>query len=118
MAHVIEKPSVTTLPIEGSDDTFPVRRVYCVGRNYAAHAREMGRDPDREPPFFFLKPAETVVDDGATVPHPPEAENSQYENELIVAMGPAGTDIPVESALDHVFGYGVGTDLTRRDLQL
>ena len=102
----------------GQDARFPVRRIFCVGRNYAAHAREMGRDPEREPPFFFLKPADTVVDNGATVPYPPETSNFQYEIELIVAIGKGGFNIPVEKALDHVFGYGVGIDLTRRDLQL
>jgi fumarylpyruvate hydrolase len=93
-----------------------VRRIICVGRNYAAHAREMGCDP--EPPFFFLKPADTVVDDGTTVPYPPQTKNLHYEIELIVAIGHGGTDIPVDRALDHVSGYGVGIDLTRRDLQL
>jgi fumarylpyruvate hydrolase len=78
----------------------------------------MGRDPDREPPFFFMKPADTIVDDGATVPYPPETKNFHYEIELIVAIGEGGTDIPVDRALDHVWGYGVGIDLTRRDLQL
>ena len=97
---------------------FPVRRIICVGRNYAAHAREMGRDPDREPPFFFMKPADTVVDDGTTVPYPPETKQFHYEIELIVAIGEGGTNIPVARALDHVWGYGVGIDLTRRDLQL
>jgi fumarylpyruvate hydrolase len=116
--YVLPPPPVPSVAVSGTAARFPVRRIICVGRNYAAHAREMGRDPDREPPFFFLKPADTVVDDGATVPYPPETENFHYEIELIVAIGTAGTDIPVESALDHVFGYGVGIDLTRRDLQL
>ncbi|UWU72793.1 fumarylacetoacetate hydrolase family protein [Bradyrhizobium sp. NC92] len=97
---------------------FPVRRVVCVGRNYAAHAREMGRDPDREPPFFFLKPADTVVDDGAILPYPPDTNSFHFEIELVVAIGEQGFDIPVERALDHVYGYAVGIDLTRRDLQL
>jgi fumarylpyruvate hydrolase len=115
---VIDAPPVPSVAVSGTTARFPVRRIICVGRNYAAHAREMGRDPDREPPFFFLKPADTVVDDGATVPYPPETNNFHYEIELIVAIGKAGFDIPVERALEHVFGYGVGIDLTRRDLQL
>jgi fumarylpyruvate hydrolase len=116
--YVLDPPPVPSVAVHGTAARFPVRRIICVGRNYAAHAREMGRDPDREPPFFFLKPADTVVDDGATVPYPPETENFQYEIELVVAIGKAGADIPAERALDHVWGYGVGIDLTRRDLQL
>jgi fumarylpyruvate hydrolase len=116
--YVLPPPSVSSVAVAGEDARFPVRRIFCVGRNYAAHAREMGRDPDREPPFFFLKPADTVVDNGATVPYPPETSNFQYEIELIVAIGKGGFNIPPEKALDHVFGYGVGIDLTRRDLQL
>jgi fumarylpyruvate hydrolase len=115
---VIPPPPVSSVAVAGTDARFPVRRIICVGRNYAAHAREMGRDPEREPPFFFLKPADTVVDDGATVPYPPETNNFHYEIELVVAIGKGGADIPVERALDHVFGYGVGIDLTRRDWQL
>jgi fumarylpyruvate hydrolase len=115
---VIPPPPVPSVAVAGTNARFPVRRIICVGRNYAAHAREMGRDPDREPPFFFLKPADTVVDDGATVPYPPETSNFHYEIELVVAIGKGGFDIPVEEALDHVFGYAVGIDLTRRDLQL
>src|SRR4051794_35623244 len=115
---VIDAPPIPSVAVAGSNARFPVRRIICVGRNYAAHAREMGRDPDREPPFFFLKPADTVVDDGATVPYPPETKNFHYEIELIVAIGQTGFDIPVGRALDHVYGYGVGIDLTRRDLQL
>src|SRR5262249_17976545 len=115
---VLPAPTLPTVAVAGTAARFPVRRIICVGRNYAAHAREMGRDPDREPPFFFMKPADTVVDDGATVPYPPETKNFHYEIELIVAIGTGGTNIPVERALDHVWGYGVGIDLTRRDLQL
>jgi fumarylpyruvate hydrolase len=115
---VIPPPPVASVAVHGTDARFPVRRIFCVGRNYAAHAREMGRDPDREPPFFFLKPADTVVDDNATVPYPPETENFHYEIELIVAIGKAGADIPQDRALDYVYGYAVGIDLTRRDLQL
>jgi fumarylpyruvate hydrolase len=116
--YVLPPPPVPSVAVAGTEKRFPVRRILCVGRNYAAHAREMGRDPDREPPFFFLKPADTVVDDGATVPYPPETQNFHYEIELVVAIGQSGTDIPAERALDHVFGYTVGIDLTRRDLQL
>jgi fumarylpyruvate hydrolase len=115
---VIPPPPLSSIAVAGTDARLPVRRIICVGRDYAAHAREMGRDPEREPPFFFLKPADAVVDDGATVPYPPETNNFHYEIELVVAIGKAGLDIPVERALEHVFGYGVGIDLTRRDLQL
>lgn len=101
----------------GRDD-FPVRRVFCVGRNYAAHAREMGRDPDREPPFFFTKWAETVVPSGSTIAYPSETSDFHYEAELVVAVGKGGRNIAVESALDHVYGYATGLDMTRRDLQL
>jgi fumarylpyruvate hydrolase len=115
---VVPPPPTPSVAVAGTGARFPVRRLICVGRNYAAHAREMGRDPDREPPFFFMKPADTVVDDGATVPYPPETANFHYEIELVVAIGNGGADLPVERALDHVFGYAVGIDLTRRDLQL
>ncbi|HEV3104864.1 MAG TPA: fumarylacetoacetate hydrolase family protein [Trinickia sp.] len=100
---------------------FPVRRIYCVGRNYEAHAREMGHDPDREPPFFFAKPADAVlyVAPGATgeFPYPSRSSNVHYEMELVVAIGKGGRDIAVERALEHVFGYALGLDMTRRDLQ-
>lgn len=115
---VVPPPPVASVAVAGTAARFPVRRIFCVGRNYAAHAREMGRDPDREPPFFFLKPADTVVDDGATIPYPPQTTNFHHEIELVVAIGKDGRDIAVERALDHVFGYAVGIDLTRRDLQL
>ncbi len=117
MTYVIDPAPIPSVAVAGGTDRFPVRRIFCVGRNYAAHAREMGRDPDREPPFFFLKPADAVVDDGTTLPYPPETSNLHYEMELIVAIGIAGRDIPPEQALDHVWGYGVGLDMTRRDLQ-
>ena len=117
MNFVIDSPTTASVAVAGSTDRFPVRRIFCVGRNYAAHAREMGKDPDREPPFFFLKPADAVVDDGATIPYPPETANLHYEAELIVAIGKAGTDIDPANALDHVWGYGIGLDMTRRDLQ-
>jgi fumarylpyruvate hydrolase len=97
---------------------FPVHRIYCVGRNYAAHAREMGHDPERTPPVFFMKPADAIVQSGATVEYPSRTENFQHEVELVVAIGESGRDIAVADALDYVFGYAVGIDLTRRDLQL
>ena len=107
------------LPITGSDLRFPVRRIFCVGRNYADHAREMGAHEQadgREPPFFFSKPADAVVP-GGDVPYPPATANLQHEIELVVALGKGGADIPVAQALDCVFGYAVGLDLTRRDVQ-
>lgn len=107
-----------SLAVAGEAARFPVRRVLCVGRNYAAHAREMGRDPDREPPFFFTKPADAVVDGGGAVPYPPLTASLHHEIELVVAIGRDGADIPESIALEHVWGYGVGLDLTRRDLQL
>lgn len=117
MNFVIDPAPTPSVAVAGSSDRFPVRRIFCVGRNYAAHAREMGKDPDREPPFFFLKPADAVVDDGATIAYPPETSNLHYEAELIVAIGRAGRDIAPDAALDHVWGYGIGLDMTRRDLQ-
>jgi fumarylpyruvate hydrolase len=110
-----------TVPIVGSSEVFPVRRIYCIGRNYAAHAREMGSDPTREPPFFFQKPTDAIqyVAPGTTGdhPYPPLTKNYHYEVELVAALKSGGRDIPIEKALDHVFGYGVGLDMTRRDLQ-
>jgi len=105
------------LDVAGSDDRFPVRRVYCVGRNYRAHVREMGHDPDREPPFYFMKPASAVVQSPATVHYPPRTSDFHHEIELVAAIGKSGANIPVSHALDHVFGYAVGIDFTRRDLQ-
>ena len=116
MAYLFE-PEITSLPITGDTQRFPVRRIYCVGRNYAAHAREMGHDPDREPPFFFMKPSGSIVQNGSTIPFPPATNDLHHEIELVVAIGTGGIDIPVEKALDHVFGYGLGIDLTRRDVQ-
>ena len=115
---VITPPVQPSAAVSGTDARFPIRRIFCVGRNYAAHAREMGRDPDREPPFFFMKPADAVVDDGATVPYPPDTKNLHYEIELVVAIERGGAAIPIERSLEHVFGYAVGIDLTRRDLQM
>jgi fumarylpyruvate hydrolase len=121
MSFVISAPAVPSLPIVGTNDLFPVRRVYCVGRNYAAHAREMGGDPNREPPFFFMKPADALqpVPAGQIADHldPPKTGNYHFEIEMVAALAKGGRDIPVEQALDHVFGYAVGLDMTRRDLQ-
>lgn len=116
-AFVFTPQAPASVAIAESSERFPVRRIFCVGRNYAAHAREMGNDPDREPPFFFSKPADAVVDTGATIPYPPLTENLHHEIELVVAIGRAGFRIAAADALDHVWGYGVGIDLTRRDLQ-
>lgn len=110
-------PSQASVAIQGETVRFPVRRIFCVGRNYAAHTREMGKDPDREKPFFFTKPADAVIDSDETVPYPPETKNLNYEIELVVAIGRKGFFVPRDKALELVFGYGVGIDLTRRDLQ-
>lgn len=117
MDFIFPPPPVASVAIAGTDARFPVRRIFCVGRNYAAHAREMGNDPDREPPFFFGKPADAVVDDGATIPYPPLTRDLHHEAELVVAIGKEGFRVPREAALHHVFGYAAGNDLTRRDLQ-
>ncbi len=106
-----------TVAVAGMTARFPVRRIYCVGRNYAEHAREMGAPVDRQRPTFFMKPADAVVADGATLPFPPATENLHHEVEWVVALGSGGADIAVADALEHVFGYAVGIDLTRRDLQ-
>jgi len=110
-----------TIPIVGSNEQFPVRRIYCIGRNYAAHAREMGSDPTREPPFFFQKPSDAIqyVAPGKVVdhPYPTLTKNYHYEIELVAAINKGGKNISVENALQHVFGYAVGLDMTRRDLQ-
>jgi fumarylpyruvate hydrolase len=120
MKLAIETPPLHTLTVAGRDERFPVNRVFCVGRNYAAHAREMGKDPDREPPFFFMKPANAVVDAAkpTSVPYPPKTKNYHHEIELVVAIGQGGRDIAITDALKHVYGYAVGLDMTRRDLQL
>jgi fumarylpyruvate hydrolase len=118
MALVFKAPAQPTVAVYGTEDRLPVRRIFCVGRNYAAHAREMGKDPDRDPPFFFTKPADAVVMDGETVAYPPETENFHYEAELVAVIGTAGKNIAEASSLNHVWGYAVGNDLTRRDLQL
>lgn len=111
----------TMVPIVGSSEMFPVRRIYCIGRNYAAHAREMGSDPNREAPFFFQKPTDAVqyVAPGTTAdhPYPPLTKNYHYEIELVAAIGKGGRNIPIATALEHVYGYAIGLDMTRRDLQ-
>ena len=117
MKYAIDIGPLPALPVVGSDELFPVGRIYCVGRNYAEHAREMGHDPDREPPFFFMKPANALVPNNAQIPYPQATKDLHHEIELVVALGKGGADIPVEKALEHVFGYGVGLDMTRRDVQ-
>jgi fumarylpyruvate hydrolase len=113
---VLPPPETPSVAVAGSEKRFAVRRIFCVGRNYAAHARELGND-ERDPPFFFTKPADAVVDSGATVPYPPLTENLHHEIELVAAIGKAGSNIARDAALGHVWGYGVGVDFTRRDLQ-
>jgi fumarylpyruvate hydrolase len=117
MSFVIPAWDLPSVPVAGSKDRFPVRRIWCVGRNYAAHIVEMGYDPNREEPFFFAKPADAIVQDGGTVPYPPQTKNLHYELEMVVALGKGGANVPVAKALDLVYGYGVGLDMTRRDLQ-
>lgn len=122
MAYVFTPPAVVAVPVVNSDKKFAVRRVYCVGRNYAAHAVEMGFDPNREPPFFFCKPTDAVVPvaegDEYAFPYPSETSNLHYEAELVAVIGKAGVNINIDSALEHVWGYAVGLDMTRRDLQM
>lgn len=110
-------PTVSTIPVVGSDLLFPVRRVFCVARNYPEHAREMGSDPDREPPFFFCKPADAIVAGGGRIDYPPKTDNLHHEIELVVALNASAREVSSAEALDLVFGYAVGIDLTRRDLQ-
>lgn len=117
VSYVIPAPEPASLSVAGSMTRFPVRRVWCVGRNYAEHAREMGKDPDREPPFFFQKPADAIVPSGSMVPYPPDTKNLHHEIELVVAIGRGGVDIEEADAQDHVWGATVGIDLTRRDRQ-
>jgi fumarylpyruvate hydrolase len=114
---VFSPPPVISVPVTGEAVRFPVRRIFCVGRNYAAHAREMGADPTREPPFFFTKPADALVTGGADTPYPTETENLHHEMELVVAIRTGGANISPAAALSHVYGYAAGLDLTRRDLQ-
>lgn len=114
--YVIAPPPVAALPVEGSDRLFPVNRVFCIGRNYADHAVEMGHDPSREPPFFFLKSPGSLTADGF-FPYPPWSSDVHHEVEMVVALHKGGSDIGPQEALEHVWGYGVGLDMTRRDLQ-
>ena len=116
MDYVISPPPVAAVPVRGGG-LFPVRRIFCVGRNYAAHAREMGHDPDREPPFFFTKPADAILTGGADMPYPPATKDLHHEVELVVAIGTGGANIPVEQAKSHIWGYAAGLDMTRRDVQ-
>lgn len=114
--YVIAPPTIPAVPVTGGG-LFPVRRIFCIGRNYPEHAREMGHDPEREPPFFFSKPADALVTSGAETPYPPATTDLHHEIELVVAIGKEGATIPVAAALDHVWGYAAGIDLTRRDMQ-
>jgi fumarylpyruvate hydrolase len=116
MDYVITPPVQPSVAVAGSRSRFPVRRIFCVGRNYAAHAREMGND-DREPPFFFTKPADAVVGTNSTIPYPPRTANLHHEVELVVALSAGGANVPVNEANALIYGYAVGIDLTRRDLQ-
>ncbi len=117
MTYVFEPAAIPSVPIQGNDERFPVRRIFCVGRNYAEHTREMGGDPDRERPFFFTKPADAIVKSGTVMPFPKATGNLHHEMELVVAIGKSGEYIDQDRALEHVFGYASGIDLTRRDLQ-
>lgn len=114
--YVIPAPPITAVPVAGGG-LFPVRRVFCVGRNYAAHVREMGGDPEREAPFFFTKPADALVTQGADMPYPPATGDLHHEMELVVAIGSGGSNIAEADALQHIWGYAAGLDMTRRDLQ-
>lgn len=116
-AYVFEPPQQPSLAVKGSDARFPIRRIFCVGRNYEAHAIEMGKDPTREAPFFFTKPADAAQDTPCTIAYPKLTENLHYEIELIIAIGKGGSDIAQDDVMDHIWGASVGIDLTRRDLQ-
>lgn len=115
--YVIEAPQQASLPIVGKEQRFPVHRIYCVGRNFAAHSVEMGHDPHKEPPFFFQKSPTTLVTDGGDFQYPTATQEVHHEVELVVALAKGGEDIPVDEALEHVYGYAVGLDMTRRDIQ-
>jgi fumarylpyruvate hydrolase len=117
MKYLFSPPKQTTIPVRGSDEVFPVHRIYCVGRNYAAHAIEMGHDPDKEPPFFFQKNPNNILLEGEDFPYPGMTNDVHHEIELAVALKSGGNNIPVEDALNCVYGYGVSLDMTRRDLQ-
>jgi fumarylpyruvate hydrolase len=118
MAYLFAPPSIPTVRVVGTDALFPVNRIFCVGRNYAEHAKEMGGEIDREAPFYFTKPSSAIVRSGSTVPYPPGTENYHYEMELVIAIGQKGFQISNDEAPDLVFGYAAGLDMTRRDLQL
>lgn len=115
--YVLPPPAMPSVAVAGTRQYFPVRRIYCVGRNYAEHAREMGADPTREAPFFFMKPADAVVADGGVVPYPAQTTDFHFEAELVVALGGGGSNLSAEQAKAAIFGYAVGLDMTRRDLQ-
>lgn len=117
METVIPSWKLPTVAVAGESGVYPVRRIFCVGRNYAAHAREMGSNPDREPPFFFSKFPDSIASNGSTIAYPPETSNCHYEVELVLAIGREGLRIPAAAAQDHIYGYTVGLDMTRRDLQ-
>jgi fumarylpyruvate hydrolase len=117
MEFVFPPPPQASAPVEGLAARFPVRRIFCVGRNYAEHAREFGNDPEREPPFFFSKPADALVDSGTVIPVPPMTQDFHYEAELVVALSGGGADVAPEAAAGLIFGHAAGNDLTRRDLQ-
>lgn len=114
--YVVPPPATPSIPVQGGG-LFPIRRIFCVGRNYAAHVREMGGDPHAEPPIFFTKPADAIVTDGHPTPYPPATHDLHHEMELVVAIGTGGAGIVESAALTHVFGYAAGLDMTRRDLQ-
>ncbi|MEP3347669.1 MAG: fumarylacetoacetate hydrolase family protein [Litoreibacter sp.] len=116
MSYVIPPAPQASLAVQGSDDRFPVRRIFCVGRNYAEHIREMGND-ERDPPFYFTKPADAIVPSGEEMPYPKATEDLHHEVELVLAVGAGGSNIALKDAMDHVWGVAVGIDLTRRDLQ-
>lgn len=118
MSFVFPPRPVPSAAIAGTNDIFPIGRVYCVGRNFDEHTREMGKDPSTNPPFFFLKPADAVLSGGGIVPYPPQTKNFQHEIELVVAVGAEGVNVPVDRAENIIFGYAVGLDMTRRDLQM
>ncbi|WP_396439129.1 fumarylacetoacetate hydrolase family protein [Limnohabitans sp.] len=115
--YAVQVPSVVSVPVDGVATPFPVRRIYCVGRNYLEHIREMKESDERDPPFFFQKPRDAIVLSGQGVPYPPQTDDFQFEVELVVAIGKAGRSVSKEKALEHVFGYAVGFDMTRRDRQ-
>ena len=117
LTYVIDPQVIPSLPVTGDIRRFAVNRIFCVGRNYADHAREMGHDPDREPPFFFMKPASAILADGKDMTYPSLSNDVHHEVELVVAIAKGGVNIPSQNALEHIYGYGVGLDMTRRDLQ-